>query len=197
MVIETKVYKNNQTTIPEVYRKKYDVQPGDIVEWEENDCGEIVVSFRKKLSFSDMIGVGTVKTSTNAVQLEKDCKQYQNGEMHQTLTAHHQQQRLFCLAHCLESKRGKKVENHKRHCQGDNSQKSCSHFNGFGCAGSRLYAFCVDKETDQRRCKNCIGKHTHNGQNNGGNSSVKTCFVHSVKVARGIVVCHQRHHALA
>ena len=41
------------------------------MEWEENDCGEIVVSFKKKLSFSDMIGVGTVKTSTNAVQLEK------------------------------------------------------------------------------------------------------------------------------
>ena len=48
MVIETKVYKKNQTTIPAVYRKKYDVQPDDIVEWEENDRGEIVVSFRKK-----------------------------------------------------------------------------------------------------------------------------------------------------
>ncbi len=78
MVIETKVYKNNQTTIPEVYRKKYDVQPGDIVEWEENDCGEIVVSFKKKLSFSDMIGVGTVKTSTNAVQLEKKLYEWAN-----------------------------------------------------------------------------------------------------------------------
>ena len=66
MVIETKVYKKNQTTIPAVYRKKYDVQPDDIVEWEENDRGEIVVSFRKKLSFRDMM------TKTNAVQLEKE-----------------------------------------------------------------------------------------------------------------------------
>ena len=72
MVIETKVYKKNQTTIPAVYRKKYDVQPDDIVEWEENDRGEIVVSFRKKLSFRDMMGSGTVNTKTNAVQLEKE-----------------------------------------------------------------------------------------------------------------------------
>ena len=72
MVIETKVYKKNQTTIPAVYRKKYDVQPDDIVEWEENDRVEIVVSFRKKLSFRDMMGAGTVKTKTNAVKLEKE-----------------------------------------------------------------------------------------------------------------------------
>lgn len=72
MVIETKVYKKNQTTIPSVYRKKYNVKPDDIVEWEENDRGEIVVSFRKRLSFRDMIGAGTLKTPTNAVQLEKE-----------------------------------------------------------------------------------------------------------------------------
>ena len=72
MVIETKVYKKNQTTIHAVYRKKYDVQPDDIVEWEENDRGEIVVSFRKKLSFRDMMGSGNVKTKTNAVELEKE-----------------------------------------------------------------------------------------------------------------------------
>ena len=71
-MIQTKVYGRNQTTIPSKIRRKYNVQPNDIVEWKENDNGEITVSFRKKISFRDMMGKGTLKTPTNAVQLEKE-----------------------------------------------------------------------------------------------------------------------------
>ena len=42
MVIETKVYQKNQITIPSIYRKKYNIKPNDIVEWDENENGEIV-----------------------------------------------------------------------------------------------------------------------------------------------------------
>lgn len=72
MAIETKVYQKNQTTIPAKFRKKYDIKPNDIVEWEENENGEVVVSFRKKISFRDMRGAGTLKEKTNAVELEKE-----------------------------------------------------------------------------------------------------------------------------
>jgi len=37
MVVETKVYQKNQTTIPAVYTKKYNVKPEDIVEWKEDE----------------------------------------------------------------------------------------------------------------------------------------------------------------
>ena len=48
MGVETKVYQKNQTTIPTVYIKKYNVEPEDIVEWEENEDGKLYVTFRKK-----------------------------------------------------------------------------------------------------------------------------------------------------
>lgn len=72
MTIETKVYKKNQTTIPARYIKKYNVEPDDIVNWDENENGELIVSFRKKLSFKDFKGAGTFKQRTNALNLEKE-----------------------------------------------------------------------------------------------------------------------------
>lgn len=71
-MIQTKVSARNQTTIPSKIRKKYNVQPNDIVEWKENSNGELKVTFRKRISFRDMMGKGTIKTTTNAVDLEKD-----------------------------------------------------------------------------------------------------------------------------
>ncbi len=71
MVIETKVYQKNQITIPSEVRKKYDVKPNDIVEWDENENGEVVLTFRKKLTLKDLKGKGTVKETTNAVDLQR------------------------------------------------------------------------------------------------------------------------------
>ena len=71
-MIRTKVYARNQTTIPSEYRKKYNVQPNDIVEWEENENGELTITFRKKITFREMLGKGTIKETTNAVELEKE-----------------------------------------------------------------------------------------------------------------------------
>ena len=72
MVVETKVYQKNQTTIPTVYTKKYNVEPGDIVEWEENKDGKFYVTFRKKVTISEMIGAGKKSKNTNAVKLEEE-----------------------------------------------------------------------------------------------------------------------------
>ncbi|WP_178647333.1 AbrB/MazE/SpoVT family DNA-binding domain-containing protein [uncultured Methanobrevibacter sp.] len=46
----SKLYKNNRTTIPIEVRKKYNLDPKDDVTilWFENDKGEIVVNFKSK-----------------------------------------------------------------------------------------------------------------------------------------------------
>lgn len=72
MVVETKVYQKNQTTIPTVYTKKHNVKPEDIVEWQEDDDGRLYVTFRKKVSISEMIGAGKNSKNTNAVKLEEE-----------------------------------------------------------------------------------------------------------------------------
>lgn len=69
MGIETKVYHKNQTTIPTVYIKKYNVEPEDIVEWEENEDGKLYVTFRKKVTINEMMGAGKKSKNTNAVKL--------------------------------------------------------------------------------------------------------------------------------
>lgn len=80
MIFETKVYKKNQTTIPAEIRKKFNIKPDDIVEWEENENGEIMVSFRKKISFKDAKGSANVKEKTNAVELERDLYRDKNSK---------------------------------------------------------------------------------------------------------------------
>ncbi len=69
-LIATKVYDGNQTVIPAYLRKKYNIQPDDIVEWYEED-GEIRVQFRKKVKLEDVIGSVTLKEKTDAVKLKK------------------------------------------------------------------------------------------------------------------------------
>ena len=69
MVIETRVYPNGRIEVPEEYVEKFDIKPNDIAEWDENEDGEIVLSFRKKLSPSDLEAKGHVNEKTNAVDL--------------------------------------------------------------------------------------------------------------------------------
>ena len=52
--------------------KRYDIKPNDIVEWDDNENGEIVLNFRKRLSFKDMKAAGTVKETTDAVELVRE-----------------------------------------------------------------------------------------------------------------------------
>lgn len=70
MLVEMKVYQKNQITIPTVYSKKYNVEPGDIVEWQEDEKGRLYVTFRKKVHINDMIAAGKKSKNTNAVKSE-------------------------------------------------------------------------------------------------------------------------------
>jgi len=75
MICETKISKGFQTVVPSDIRKKFDVNPGDIVKWEITEEGA-KVSFRKKVTIEDIIGI--VKgPKTDAVELKK---RVQRGE---------------------------------------------------------------------------------------------------------------------
>ena len=70
-MMTTKVYTNNQTAIPSEIRKKFNILPDDIVEWIEDENGEIKVNFRKKSSLTDIVGIVTSKKPIDSVKLQK------------------------------------------------------------------------------------------------------------------------------
>lgn len=68
----TKVYKNNQTTIPSKVRKELNVSKDSFVKWDLNPDKTITLSIEnKKHSVKDLIGLGSSKDITNAVELKR------------------------------------------------------------------------------------------------------------------------------
>jgi AbrB family looped-hinge helix DNA binding protein len=75
MTTETKISKGFQTVVPSDIRKKFNVGPGDILEWRYTENGAEIV-FRKKVTFNDV--AGKVKAEpTDTVELKK---KFQRGE---------------------------------------------------------------------------------------------------------------------
>lgn len=70
-MLTTKVYNNNQTAIPSEIRKKFNVKVNDIVEWIEDEKGEIKITFRKKSELKDIVGIGATKKPMNSVKIQK------------------------------------------------------------------------------------------------------------------------------
>ncbi|MDR2967364.1 MAG: AbrB/MazE/SpoVT family DNA-binding domain-containing protein [Methanobacteriaceae archaeon] len=83
-MLSSKIYNNNQTVIPSVIRKKHNLKPGDIIEWIEEDNGEIKIKFREKSKLRDIIGIINTKNPTNAVKLKKmtkdEIKKFKKGK---------------------------------------------------------------------------------------------------------------------
>ncbi|MGZ7116749.1 MAG: AbrB/MazE/SpoVT family DNA-binding domain-containing protein [Methanobacterium sp.] len=69
MSSETKISKGFQTVVPSKIRKKFDIGPGDIIEWKPTKNGA-EISFRKKVSFEDIAGI-IEGPKTDAVELKK------------------------------------------------------------------------------------------------------------------------------
>lgn len=68
----TKIYKNNQTTIPSKIRKLFNVSEDTEVDWDLNSDNVITISFKtKKTSIRDLAGLGKSKEITNAVELKR------------------------------------------------------------------------------------------------------------------------------
>ena len=74
---ETKISKGFQTLVPSEIRKKFDVGPGDVLEWRPTKNGA-EVRFRKKVSFEDILGM-IDGPETDAVELKK---KVQRGQKH-------------------------------------------------------------------------------------------------------------------
>jgi len=75
MTSETKISKGFQTVVPSEIRKKFDIGPGDILEWKSTTKGA-EIRFRKKISFEDIAGMIDIP-ETDAVELKK---RVQRGE---------------------------------------------------------------------------------------------------------------------
>lgn len=70
MKSQTKISKGFQTVVPSELRKKFQVDPGDIVEWRSTDEGAMV-RFRKKMSLNEIAGIVKSGEKTDAVELKK------------------------------------------------------------------------------------------------------------------------------
>ena len=73
-MLSSKLYNNNQTIVPSEIRKKHNLKPGSIIEWIEDDDGEIKIKFRPKSELKDIVGILNTKKPTNAVKLKKMSK---------------------------------------------------------------------------------------------------------------------------
>ena len=75
---DTKIYKNNQTSIPTKIWKDCHLGSDDIVEWFLDDDGKVTLTFRKKVTFNQMRGSIKLNNKTNAVDLEKELYKWEN-----------------------------------------------------------------------------------------------------------------------
>ena len=75
MSCETKISKGFQTVVPSDVRKKFGINPGDIVKWQITKEG-VIISFRKKVTIEDIFGM-VDGPKTDAVELKK---KVQRGE---------------------------------------------------------------------------------------------------------------------
>lgn len=66
---ETKISKGFQTVVPVEIRKKFNVSPGDVLEWiPKEECVEL--KFRKKVTIEYILGM-VEGPETDAVELKK------------------------------------------------------------------------------------------------------------------------------
>ena len=72
MMIDTKLYNNNQTTVPAEIRNAHSLQADDIIEWVLSDDNTVHMNFRKKVTLNEMKGAGKTSKNTNALELEKE-----------------------------------------------------------------------------------------------------------------------------
>ncbi|MDI9437000.1 MAG: AbrB/MazE/SpoVT family DNA-binding domain-containing protein [Euryarchaeota archaeon] len=69
MTCQTKISKGFQTVVPARIRKRFQVGPGDIMEWIPTGDG-VELKFRKKVAIDDVLGM-VEEPETDAVELKK------------------------------------------------------------------------------------------------------------------------------
>jgi len=66
----TKISKSFHTVVPSEFRKKYNIQPSDVIDWIDTENG-IKINIRKKITDEDISGTLTGDFSYDSVELKK------------------------------------------------------------------------------------------------------------------------------
>ena len=68
----TKIYKNNKNKIPSKIRKELNISEDSLINWDLNPDKTITITIKsEKPSVKDLIGLGSSKEKTNAVDLKR------------------------------------------------------------------------------------------------------------------------------
>ena len=68
MISKTKISKGNSTIVPSEIRKRFDINPGDILVWVVRG-DKIELTPRKRVTFDDIIGI--IEVGGDAVEAKK------------------------------------------------------------------------------------------------------------------------------
>ena len=60
----TRIYKNNQTTIPSKIRKLFDVSEDTVMDWDLNSDNVITITFKSKKGYPMPVPVGRLSIPT-------------------------------------------------------------------------------------------------------------------------------------
>jgi bifunctional DNA-binding transcriptional regulator/antitoxin component of YhaV-PrlF toxin-antitoxin module len=71
MMITTKLYSRYQTVIPLEIRKKLQIDPNSLVNWVINENGKVELSFEKKISEKDLVGLIKEELPYSSVEIKK------------------------------------------------------------------------------------------------------------------------------
>jgi AbrB family looped-hinge helix DNA binding protein len=80
MLYKTKISNGFQTVVPSEIRKKFDITPGDHLEWVLTD-DEVILRFRKKVTLEDIFGM-VDGPETDAVELKKKVQRGEKIDIH-------------------------------------------------------------------------------------------------------------------
>jgi AbrB family looped-hinge helix DNA binding protein len=80
MLYKTKISNGFQTVVPSEIRKKFDINPGDYLEWVLTD-DEVILRFRKKVTLEDIFGM-VDGPETDAVELKKKVQRGEKIDIH-------------------------------------------------------------------------------------------------------------------
>lgn len=80
MLYKTKISNGFQTVVPSEIRKKFDINPGDQLEWVLTD-DEVTLRFRKKVTLEDILGM-VDGPETDAVELKKKVQRGEKIDIH-------------------------------------------------------------------------------------------------------------------
>lgn len=79
VLANTKVYKNYQTAIPKVIREMFKIDKKTVIEWGIDEDGKPQLSFRKKVTVNDVLGMMDDDGAESSVELKRGLYKWANS----------------------------------------------------------------------------------------------------------------------